>query len=52
MQTGAKLGVLLIGVALATTLTLPDRKTPDVLKVVFSGARGLLATAMGTGKQV
>lgn len=52
MQTGAKIGVLIIGLALATTLTLPDRKTPQVLGVVFSGARGILATAMGTGKQV
>ncbi len=37
-------------IALATTLTLPERKTADVAEKVFGGASGLLGTAMGTRK--
>jgi hypothetical protein len=37
-------------IALATTLTLPDRKTGDVLEKGFGGASQLLGTAMGTRK--
>lgn len=36
-------------IALATTLTLPDRQTAKVADSVFSGASAVLGTAM-TGK--
>ena len=35
-------------VALATTLTLPDRKSDVVIEKGFTGASRLLGTAMGT----
>jgi len=43
-------GVLLIGVI--TVLTLPDRKAVELGKTLFEGTRGILSTAMGTGKTV
>lgn len=52
MTTLQKLGVMTLGIALVTTLILPDRQTPQVLSVAFQGSRGILATAMGTGRQV
>ena len=41
-----------LGIALATTLLLPERQTVPVAREVFGGLRGLLATVMGTGKKV
>lgn len=42
----------LFGIALATTLVLKDRQTAPILREGLGGFRGVLATAMGTGKQV
>ncbi len=50
MALAQKLGMAIIGVALATTLVLPDRKTPDVLNAGRQFATGVLGTAMGTAK--
>lgn len=52
MPTAQKLGLALIGLATLTTAVLPGRQTAPVANAVFGGARGLLATAMGTGRQV
>jgi hypothetical protein len=43
-------GIVTIG--LVTTLVLPNRQSVGVINSLFGGSRGLLATAMGTGKQV
>ena len=40
------------GIALATTLILPGRQTPQVINAGTGFVRGVLATAMGTGKRV
>jgi hypothetical protein len=40
------------GIALATTLILPGRQTAPVINAFGNFARGVLATAMGTGKRV
>jgi hypothetical protein len=42
----------IIAIGLVTAMVLPKRQTPAVLNSVFGGSRGLLATAMGTGKKV
>ncbi|MCI0688924.1 MAG: hypothetical protein L0Y54_17090 [Sporichthyaceae bacterium] len=52
MSTAEKLGMAIIGVAMVTTLILPRRQTVPVITAAFNGARGFLATAMGTGKRV
>jgi len=43
---------LIVGVGMVTTLILPGRQTPQVIGSFFSGFRGTLSTAMGTGKKV
>lgn len=48
----ARLGAGVIGLAMFTTAVLPDRQTAKVGQVIFDGIRGILATAMGTGKKV
>lgn len=42
----------IFAVSLITVLTLPNRQTVPVANAVFNGSRGILATAMGTGKTV
>ena len=39
-------------IGMATTLVLKDRQTAPILREGFGGFRGVLATVMGTGKQV
>lgn len=41
-----------VAIALVTTLILPKRQTPQVITSAANAGRGLLATAMGTGKKV
>jgi hypothetical protein len=48
VTTFEKLGIAIIGVAMATTLVLPDRKTADVAKAFFGGISQWTGTAMGT----
>lgn len=43
-------GVIAIG--MVTTLILPKRQTPKVIDSATKFFRGMLATAMGTGKSV
>lgn len=52
MSTLEKVMMGIVGVALVTTLILPKRQTPEVIKAGTGFFRGSLATAMGTGKQV
>lgn len=52
MGSGMKIATGVIALAMITTAVLPGRLTAPVLKVFFDGSRGILATAMGTGKQV
>lgn len=52
MGTAEKVATGIIGLAMITTLILPRRQTPQVINAFFSGFRGTLSTAMGTGKQV
>lgn len=43
-------GIIMIG--LVTTLILPKRQTVGVMNAATGFVRGVLATAMGTGKRV
>jgi len=52
MSTVEKIALAIIGVALATTLILPRRQTPQVIGATGTAFRQSLATAMGTGKRV
>jgi hypothetical protein len=52
MSTIEKFMMGLVGVALATTLILPKRQTPQVIQAATGFVRGTMSTAMGTGKQV
>lgn len=52
MSTIEKFMMGVVGVALITTLILPKRQTPQVIKAATDFTRGTLATAMGTGKTV
>ena len=47
MSLAEKIGVLIVGVAMATTLTLPKRQTPAVVNAVGNLFQGSLATSMG-----
>lgn len=47
-----KIGMGVVGIALATTLILPGRQTPKVVDSFTRLFRGSLATAMGTGKKI
>lgn len=40
----------LIAIGMVTTLILPKRQTPAVIKAATGFVRGTMATAMGTGK--
>jgi hypothetical protein len=42
----------LIAIGLVTTLILPKRQTPQVIRAGTEFVRGTMATAMGTGKKV
>lgn len=52
MSLAQKIAMGVLGIALATTLLLPDRQTVPVLRTAAEGGRGILATAMGIGKKV
>lgn len=52
MNTIQKSATAVIGIAMVTTLILPNRQTAQVIGAVRDLFRGTLATAMGTGKQV
>lgn len=52
MSTLEKIALGIIGIGMVTTLILPKRQTPQVITAGATGLRGLLATAMGTGKTV
>lgn len=48
MPTIQKLGMAVAGIALVTTLILPDRQTGPVLNAFEGFTTGTLSTAMGT----
>jgi hypothetical protein len=52
MSTIEKFLMGVVGIALATTLILPKRQTPQVIKAATDFARATLGTAMGTAKPV
>lgn len=52
MPTLQKFGMGIIFIGMATALLLPGRQTVPVIGAFTDLARGTLATAMGTGKQV
>jgi len=45
-----KIAMAIVGVALATTLILPKRQTPQVIKAGSEFFSSALGTAMGTAK--
>ncbi len=47
MSTVEKIALAIVGVAMATTLILPGRRTPEVLKAAGSVFSGALKTAQG-----
>jgi hypothetical protein len=47
VSTVEKIAGLIVGVALVTTLILPDRQTVPVLSTAFNGFSTALKTAMG-----
>lgn len=48
MGTAQKIGVLVIGLAMLTTVSLPNRKFDKVLDAGGRFVTGVLGTAMGT----
>jgi hypothetical protein len=50
MSTLEKVAMGIIGIGMVTTLILPKRQTPQVIGAAANGFRGVLSTAMGTGK--
>lgn len=48
MNTFQKLGVLTIGLAMLTTVSLPDRQFHKVVEALGRFGEGILGTAMGT----
>jgi hypothetical protein len=52
VSTIEKVALAIVGVALVTTLVLPNRQTPKVIGATGTAFRQSLATAMGTGKRV
>lgn len=50
MGKGEKYAALIVGLAMVTTLILPDRKTSKVIDSFGKAAKGILGTAMGTAK--
>jgi hypothetical protein len=47
MSSFEKIGVAIVGVAMATTLVLPGRQTPAIIQRFFSGFAGTLRAATG-----
>jgi hypothetical protein len=47
MPTVEKIAMGIVGIALVTTLILPDRQTVPVLNATFGGFANSLKTAMG-----
>lgn len=47
MSTIERIGVAIVGVAMATTLVLPGRQTPEVIRRTFSGFAQSLRAATG-----
>jgi hypothetical protein len=47
MSAAEKVGLAIVGVAMATTLVLPGRQTPAVIQRFFSGFAGTLKAATG-----
>jgi hypothetical protein len=47
MSAAEKVGLAIVGVAMATTLVLPGRQTPVVIQRFFSGFAGTLKAATG-----
>jgi hypothetical protein len=47
MSTFEKIGLAIVGVAFATTLLLPDRKTAEVFRAAGTAFSQALRTAMG-----
>jgi hypothetical protein len=52
MSTVERVALAIVGVALVTTLILPNRQTPRVIGATGTAFRQSLATAMGTGRRV
>lgn len=50
MTVFEKIGLAIVGIGMATTLVLPDRKTADIVKAGFGGLSQWTGTAMGTVK--
>jgi len=47
MSVAEKVGLAIVGVAMATTLVLPGRQTPAILDKFFGGFAGTLRAATG-----
>ncbi|MFG2848493.1 hypothetical protein ACGF12_35840 [Kitasatospora sp. NPDC048296] len=47
LTTFEKIGMGIVGVALITTLVLPQRQTPQVISSLFNGLSSWTGTAMG-----
>jgi hypothetical protein len=47
MSAAEKVGLAIVGVAMATTLVLPGRQTPAIIQRFFSGFAGTLKAATG-----
>jgi hypothetical protein len=47
MSAAEKVGLAIVGVAMATTLVLPGRQTPAIIQRFFSGFSGTLKAATG-----
>lgn len=47
MSAAEKVGLAIVGVAMATTLVLPGRQTPAIIQRFFAGFAGTLKAATG-----
>jgi len=47
MSAAEKVGLAIVGVAMATTLVLPGRQTPAIIQRFFGGFAGTLKAATG-----
>lgn len=47
MSAAEKVGLAIVGVAMATTLVLPGRQTPAIIERFFGGFAGTLRAATG-----
>jgi hypothetical protein len=52
MSSIERIALAIVGVALVTTLVLPNRQTVGAINATGGAFRGALATAMGTGRRV